>query len=314
MIPRSRTVSLLALGAICLAGCASEERPVQPQLKPLAMKEQVSNIVKSADGYAVNWAGVLTNANPWHFGEHVVATIVGHDAKGAEVLKLDQPLDAVPPGGSLAFTGQAPASVKPAKVTIQYRPARWRQAARIVSSFQPFPISRVQTLPQKDGSYLITGYVDNPYQMPVSSLVVTAMLRDKSGKTPRRWRHVRGRREGGQRAQVRAVGARPAEERQGRQDRDHRQDLGGPPGVLTRSWRWPARCRCTRSSRPASRSRWTGAQPSSPNTSSNFRKFRAVMLCGAIFPYGNPPAPRQEPAISPEVVELLVTDPLPSVT
>ncbi|MEV4565213.1 hypothetical protein AB0K12_15740 [Nonomuraea sp. NPDC049419] len=182
MIPRSRTVSLLALGAICLAGCASEERPVQPQLKPLAMKEQVSNIVKSADGYAVNWAGVLTNANPWHFGEHVVATIVGHDAKGAEVLKLDQPLDAVPPGGSLAFTGQAPASVKPAKVTIQYRPARWRQAARIVSSFQPFPISRVQTLPQKDGSYLITGYVDNPYQMPVSSLVVTAMLRDKSGK------------------------------------------------------------------------------------------------------------------------------------
>jgi hypothetical protein len=182
VIPRSRTVSLLALGAICLAGCASEERPVQPQLKPLAMKEQVSNIVKSADGYAVNWAGVLTNANPWHFGEHVVATIVGHDAKGAEVLKLDQPLDAVPPGGSLAFTGQAPASVKPAKVTIQYRPARWRQAARIVSSFQPFPISRVQTLPQKDGSYLITGYVDNPYQMPVSSLVVTAMLRDKSGK------------------------------------------------------------------------------------------------------------------------------------
>ncbi|MBB5775704.1 hypothetical protein AB0K16_17195 [Nonomuraea jabiensis] len=184
MIPRSRTVSLLALcalGAICLSGCANEKRPVQ-ELKPLALKEQVSNIVKSADGYAVTWAGVLSNANPWHFGEHVVATIVGHDAKGTEVVRMDQPLDAVPPGGSLAFTGQATASEKPAKVTIQYRPARWRAAARIPSAFQRFPISRVQTLPQKDGSYLITGYVGNPYQMSASSLVVNALLRDKAGK------------------------------------------------------------------------------------------------------------------------------------
>ncbi|MFI7129151.1 hypothetical protein ACIBQ1_25835 [Nonomuraea sp. NPDC050153] len=152
------------------------------ELKPLALKEQVSNIVKSADGYAVTWAGVLSNANPWHFGEHVVATIVGHDAKGTEVVRMDQPLDAVPPGGSLAFTGQATASEKPAKVTIQYRPARWRPAARIPSAFQRFPVSRVQTLPQKDGSYLITGYVGNPYQMSVSSLVVNALLRDKEGK------------------------------------------------------------------------------------------------------------------------------------
>jgi hypothetical protein len=151
-------------------------------LKPLALKEQVSNIVKSSDGYAVNWAGVLSNANPWHFGEHVVATIVGHDAAGAEVVRMDQPLDAVPPGGSLAFTGQASAAQKPAKVTIQYRPAQWRPAARIASAFQRFPISRSQTLRQKDGSYLITGYVGNPYQEAASSLVVNALLRDSSGK------------------------------------------------------------------------------------------------------------------------------------
>ncbi|MGP3912715.1 hypothetical protein [Nonomuraea sp. 10N515B] len=184
MIPHSRTVSVLALGAlgaICLAGCSSEERPVQ-QLKPLALKEQVSNIAKSADGYAVTWAGVLSNANPWHFGEHVVATIVGQDAKGTEVVRLDQPLDAVPPGGSLAFTGQASAAEKPAKVTIQYRPAQWRPAARIASAFQRFPVTRAQTLRQKDGSYLITGYVGNPYQASASSLVVNALLRDKTGK------------------------------------------------------------------------------------------------------------------------------------
>ncbi|MEU0564537.1 hypothetical protein ABZ297_03925 [Nonomuraea sp. NPDC005983] len=182
MIPCSRTVSLLALGAICLAGCSSEEQKPQQQLKPLALKEQVSNIVKSGSGYAVNWAGVLTNSNPWHFGEHVVATVVARDAGGAEVVRMDQPLDAVPPGGSLAFTGQATATAKPAKVTIDYRPAQWRPAARIVSAFKQFPVSRVQTLPQKDGSYLITGYVSNPYQLAASSLVVNALLRDSSGK------------------------------------------------------------------------------------------------------------------------------------
>ncbi|WP_328807979.1 hypothetical protein [Nonomuraea antri] len=142
----------------------------------------MSNIVKSPDGYAVNWAGVLSNANPWHFGEHVVATVVGRNAAGAEVVRMDQPLDAIPPGGSLAFTGQASTAEKPAKVTIDYRPAQWRLAGRIASAFQKFPITRVQTLRQKDGSYLITGYVGNPYQLPASSLVVNALLRDASGK------------------------------------------------------------------------------------------------------------------------------------
>ncbi|SEM99427.1 hypothetical protein [Nonomuraea pusilla] len=152
------------------------------QLKPLTLKEQVSNIVKSSDGYAVTWAGVLSNANPWHFGEHVVATVVGRDASGAEVVRMEQPLDAVPPGGTLPFTGQASATGKPASVTITYRPARWRQAARIPSAFQQFPISRVQTMRQKDGSYLITGYVGNPYKLAASTLVVSALLRDAAGK------------------------------------------------------------------------------------------------------------------------------------
>ncbi len=43
-------------------------------------------------------------------------------------------------------------------------------------------MSRVQTLRQKDGSYLVTGYVGNPYRLPASSLVVNALLRDKAGK------------------------------------------------------------------------------------------------------------------------------------
>lgn len=180
MILRSRIVSVLALGAISLAGCSSEAPPVQ--LKPLTLKEQASTIVKTRDGYVVNWSGVLKNGNPWHFGEHAVATVVGRDAAGAEVVRMDQPLDAVPPSGSLAFTGQATASEKPVKVTIDYRSAQWRPAGRIPSAFRKFPVSRVQTLKQKDGTYLITGTVANPYLLPASSLVVSALLRDDAGK------------------------------------------------------------------------------------------------------------------------------------
>ncbi|MET9339399.1 hypothetical protein [Nonomuraea sp. NPDC003804] len=179
MIPRIRTIAAFAL--VLVAGCAAAEKP-PVQMKPLVLKEQASSVAKSADGYVVNWAGVLVNSNPWHFGEHVVATIVGRDAKGAEVARTDQPLDAVPPGGDLPFTGQMPASGKPAKVTIEYRSTQWRQAARVPSSLLPFPITRSQTVKQKNGSYLVTGEVDNPYVLPAGSLVVTALLRDQAGK------------------------------------------------------------------------------------------------------------------------------------
>ncbi|MEV0586940.1 hypothetical protein [Nonomuraea sp. NPDC050310] len=175
-------ITVLALGLLCLAGCSTGTEPAPVQLKPLALAEQASTVVKSGDGYVVNWAGVLSNANPWHFGEHVVATVVGRDAKGAEVVRMDQPLDAVPPGGKLAFTGQATAAAKPEKVSIEYGQAQWRPAGRIVSSFKAFPASRVQTLKQKDGSYLITGAVANPYRTPAGSLVVSALVRDSAGK------------------------------------------------------------------------------------------------------------------------------------
>ncbi len=179
MIPRIRTIAALAL--ILVTGCSAAEKP-PVQMKPLVLKEQASTVAKSADGYVVNWAGVLVNSNPWHFGEHVVATVVGRDAKGAEVVHMDQPLDAVPPAGTLAFTGQAMASAKPVKVTIEYRSTQWRQAARVPSSLRKFPVSKVQTFKQKGGAYLITGEVGNPYVLPASSLVISALLRDKAGK------------------------------------------------------------------------------------------------------------------------------------
>ncbi|MFF5208469.1 hypothetical protein [Streptosporangium sp. NPDC000396] len=179
MTHSTRIVGALAL--LLLTGCSSAEEEQVTQLRPLTVKEQVSSIRKSGGGYVVSWAGVLANGNPWHFGEHVVATVVAKNAQGKEVARLQQSLDAVPPAGSLSFTGQVVAVEKPTQVSIEYRPAQWRQAGRIVSAFESFPVSDVLT-ERKDGSYLVTGYVGTPYRLPADSLAVTALLRDKNGK------------------------------------------------------------------------------------------------------------------------------------
>ncbi|WP_239129897.1 hypothetical protein [Sinosporangium siamense] len=172
---------VVLLGAAVLAGCGGEEKPA-PELRPLAVRDQVSSIIKTGDSYLINWAGVLGNDNKWHFGEQVVATITGQNAAGKQVVRTDQPLDAVPPAGALPFSGQAVSPEKPEKVTITFRPAQWRKASRVTSAFRPFPVSDSMTTRQNNGNYIVTGRVANPYNLSASSLVVTALLRDKMGK------------------------------------------------------------------------------------------------------------------------------------
>ncbi len=176
-------MTALALSTlVVLAGCSKDESAKPSQLAPLALKEQTSSVAQASGGYVVNWAGVLANANRWHFGENTVATISALDAAGKEVVRMEQPLDAVPPTASLAFTGEALAAEKPVTVKISYRPAVWHLAARIPSAFKSFPVSNVRTEKLGTGNYLITGYVADPYLKPASSLVVTALLRDAAGK------------------------------------------------------------------------------------------------------------------------------------
>ncbi len=165
---------------VVAAGCSTSEEKTK-QLSPLALKEQASSIGKSNNGYVVTWAGVLGNANRWHFGENAVALISARDAAGKEVVRMEQPLDAIPPGGSLSFTGEAVSKVKPERVKIEYRPASWRPVARIPSAFRPFPVSDVATEKLEAGSYLVTGYISDPFRKAASSLVVTALLRDDAG-------------------------------------------------------------------------------------------------------------------------------------
>lgn len=174
------TIALaLALAALAPTGCGEDK---QADTRPLVLKEQVSSIAKSGTGYVVSWAGVLTNANRWHFGENAIATITAVDAAGKEVVRMEQPLDAVPPGRSVAFSGQAAASGQPVRVKIECGRATWSRIPRIPSAFLPFPISDVVTERLPEGSYLVTGYVLDPFLKEASGVAVTALLRDPAGK------------------------------------------------------------------------------------------------------------------------------------
>jgi hypothetical protein len=176
-------MAALALAAAALvAGCSGGKVATKGSLRPLALREQVSSIAKSGKEYVVTWAGVLSNPNRWQFGENAVATISARDARGKEVVHLEQPLDAVAPSGSLAFTGTATATAQPVNVKIGYRQATWRQAARIPSAFKPFSASEVRTEKLSNGTYLVTGYVADPFRKAASSLMVTALLHDRNGR------------------------------------------------------------------------------------------------------------------------------------
>ncbi|WP_405087527.1 hypothetical protein [Microbispora sp. NBC_01389] len=180
MTRRCRITAALALAALATASCASKHKQEGPM--PLALKEQVSSVVRSGAGYAVTWAGVLSNPNRGHFGENAVAVVTAVDAAGKEVVHLEQPLNAAPPGRPLAFGGQVPTGGQPVRVKIDYRPASWRAASRPPSAFLRFPISDVLTEKQPDGSYLVTGYVLDPFRRPAGALAVTALLRDDAGR------------------------------------------------------------------------------------------------------------------------------------
>ncbi|MBO3751838.1 hypothetical protein J5X84_37705 [Streptosporangiaceae bacterium NEAU-GS5] len=183
MTHRSRSAVLVLATLVAVGGCGSDQKkPRQQPLQPLSLQEQTSSVASSSNGYIVNWAGVLRNANRWHFGENAVATVTAVDAAGQEVVHMEQPLDAIPPGGTLPFSGEAVANAKPVNVKIGYRDAAWRQAARIPSAFKPFPLYEVATEPLDRKSYLVTGYVGDPFIKAAGSLVVTALLRDAEGK------------------------------------------------------------------------------------------------------------------------------------
>lgn len=180
MTRRTQITIALALAGLVTAACSGDDK--SNGLRPLSLKEQASSVVKSGSGYLVSWAGVLSNANRWHFGENAVAVITAVDAAGKEVVHMEQPLDAVAPGAALPFSGQVTSSAKPVRVKIDYRPASWRATTRIPSAFLAFPVSEVRTDRLPAGSYLVTGYVSDPFMKPADGLAVTALLRDAAGK------------------------------------------------------------------------------------------------------------------------------------
>ncbi len=172
----------LAVAATLAGGCSDDDRSGKPALRPVAAKEQVTSIAEQGKGYLVSWAAVLANPNRWHFGENLSALISARDSAGREVVHFEQSLDAISPSGTLAFSGSAAAERQPVKVQITYRPATWRKASRIPSAYKPFEATEVRTEKLKNGAYLVTGYVSDPFRKPIGSLTVTALLHGQDGK------------------------------------------------------------------------------------------------------------------------------------
>lgn len=170
------------MAAAVLAGCSGEPEETTEGLRPLEAKEQTSSIAPVGKAYRVNWAVVVANPNRWHFGENVVATVVGRDAQGKEVVRRSEPVDAVPPGRTVAFSGTLTATRQPAKVEVAVESPEWRRANRIPSAFKQFPLAEVKTVKLRDGQYLVSGYVIDPFRKPASTLRVTALLHDDAGR------------------------------------------------------------------------------------------------------------------------------------
>jgi hypothetical protein len=181
---RSATGALCSLCVVAavVAGCSGEPEQTAEAFKPLTAKEQVSSVVAVGKDFRVSWSVLVANPNPWHFGENVAATVIGRDEQGREILRRREPMDAVPPGRTVAFSGMVTATRRPAKVEVAIEAPQWRKAQRIPSAFKQFPLTDVQTVKLRDGQYLVSGFVIDPFRKPASNLRVTALLRDRGGR------------------------------------------------------------------------------------------------------------------------------------
>jgi len=199
-VARPLAVAALAAGSL-LAGCTAEPDRTTEVLRPLAAKERTFAIMSAGKDHRVIWTLVLANPNRWHFAENVVATVVGRDAQGREVVRSRHPVDAVPPGGTAAFSAMTATTTQPAKVEISVESSQWSKAARIPSAFKRFPVADLNTVKLRGGQYLVSGNLRNPFRKEAATLTVTAVLRDRNGRTtggrsdfvenvgPGAWRH-----------------------------------------------------------------------------------------------------------------------------
>ncbi|GGM72713.1 hypothetical protein GCM10010106_18900 [Thermopolyspora flexuosa] len=184
MIRVARPLAVVAVAAgSLLAGCSAEPERTTEALRPLAAREQAYAIVSAGKEHRVTWTLVLANPNRWHFAENVVATLVGRDAQGREVVRSRHPVDAVPPGRTTAFSATTSTTTPPAKVEISLESPQWRKAARIPSAFKRFPVADLNTVKLRDGQYLVSGNLRNPFRKETATLTVTAVLRDRNGRT-----------------------------------------------------------------------------------------------------------------------------------
>jgi hypothetical protein len=123
----------------------------------------------------------MKNPNNDVYGTFPTLSITGRDSAGRVVGTDDQVLDSLPPGGTIAFSGQVSMTEKPAKVEIAYKSIDWYDTKTAPNDYPPFAVADIDYKKQRFGGLVVTGEVSNPYKYAVDSLAATALFRDADG-------------------------------------------------------------------------------------------------------------------------------------
>jgi hypothetical protein len=161
---------------------AAEDGGGKDNAKPFTITEQEHRVSSSFGDTYVHWTVVIENPNADVYGTFPTVSVTGRDAAGKVVGTDDQVLDSLPPGGTIAFSGQASMTEKPAKVEIAYKSVDWYDTKTTAADYPPFTVSDISVKKQEFGGLVVTGEVANPYKYAVSSLAATALFRNASGK------------------------------------------------------------------------------------------------------------------------------------
>lgn len=161
---------------------AAEEGGGKENAEPFAITEQEHRVSSGYGDTYVHWTVVIENPNDDVYGTFPTVSITGRDAAGKVVGTEDQVLDSLPPGGVIAFSGQASMTEEPAKVEIAYKSVDWYDTKSVPADYPPFPTRDISYKSQEFGGLVVTGEVVNPYEFAVESIAATALFRDAAGK------------------------------------------------------------------------------------------------------------------------------------
>lgn len=196
MIGVKRTPSFLILICVSLGiSCSLYKTSRQNSGPRVGAKAQQFLITESAyffdpapydpnkpDQVYIQWAAVISNPNSDFFGTFPTIHITARDEHGDSVGRKYQILHQLPPGQTIAFSGQFTAVRRPVEVEIAPDRVQWSPVETVPSDYVPFEAQKIALKSTGLYGYVITGEILNPYKKDAGQLSVTALFRDDDGK------------------------------------------------------------------------------------------------------------------------------------